>query len=70
MYSDHICRTSANEKDAIMSPWVLMGKLFAPQTWSQMSSMSFIDKCNLYFHDHDMLPLFVQVCGTEQYMVI
>ncbi|PLW53065.1 hypothetical protein PCANC_05810 [Puccinia coronata f. sp. avenae] len=52
--------TSANEKDAIMSPWVLMGKLFAPQTWSQMSSMSFIDKCNLYFHDHDMLPLFVQ----------
>ncbi|WAQ87077.1 hypothetical protein PtA15_7A807 [Puccinia triticina] len=52
--------TSENEKDAIMSPWTLMSKLFAPQTWSQMSSMTFIDKCNLYFHDHDMLPLFVQ----------
>lgn len=52
--------TSENEKDAIISPWALMGKLFAPQTWSQMSSLSFIDKCNLYFQDHDMLPLFVQ----------
>ncbi|POW22569.1 hypothetical protein PSHT_01037 [Puccinia striiformis] len=52
--------TSENEKDAIMSPWTLMSKIFAPQTWSQMSSLSFIDKCNLYFHDHSMLPLFVQ----------
>ncbi|KAA1072447.1 hypothetical protein PGT21_034457 [Puccinia graminis f. sp. tritici] len=52
--------TSENEKDAIMSPWALMSKIFAPQTWSQMSSMTFIDKCNLYFHDHDMLPLLVQ----------
>jgi len=52
--------TSENEKDVIVSPWILMSKIFGPQTWSQTSSMTFIDKCNLYFHDHDMLPLFVQ----------
>jgi len=52
--------TSENEKDVIVSPWILMRKIFGPQTWSQTSSMTFIDKCNLYFHDHDMLPLFVQ----------
>ncbi|KAI8452350.1 replication factor C subunit 1 [Phakopsora pachyrhizi] len=50
----------ANEKNTIVSPWSLTSKLFAPQTWSQNSSMTLMDKCDLYFQDHDMLPLFVQ----------
>ncbi|MBW0475959.1 hypothetical protein O181_015674 [Austropuccinia psidii MF-1] len=50
----------ANEKNTVVSPWLLMSKLFAPQTWSATSSMSFMDRCDLYFQDHDMLPLFVQ----------
>ncbi|KAH9819105.1 replication factor RFC1 C terminal domain-containing protein, partial [Melampsora americana] len=49
-----------NEKNTIASPWSLVHKLFSPQTWAQASSMSFMDKCDLYFQDHDMLPLFVQ----------
>lgn len=49
-----------NEKNTIVSPWSLVYKLFSPQTWAQACSMSFMDKCDLYFQDHDMLPLFVQ----------
>ncbi|KAG0151395.1 hypothetical protein CROQUDRAFT_719858 [Cronartium quercuum f. sp. fusiforme G11] len=59
-FDDAVKLAAMNEKNTIVSPWALMSQLFAPKTWGQACSLTFMDKCNLYFQDHDMLPLFVQ----------
>lgn len=43
------------------TPWTLMNKLFAPVTWAPNSGLSLAEKEGIYFVDHDMLPMFVQV---------
>ena len=48
-----------NEKNALQTPWTLYGKLFSPQAFSPVSGLSLNDKQELYFHDHQTLPLFV-----------
>ncbi|GAA5961484.1 hypothetical protein JCM3765_003600 [Sporobolomyces pararoseus] len=49
-----------NEKNALQTPWTLYSKLFGPQSGSQVSGMSLNDKLEIYFQDHQMMPLFVQ----------
>ncbi|GAA5992920.1 hypothetical protein JCM5350_007801, partial [Sporobolomyces pararoseus] len=49
-----------NEKNALQTPWTLYSKLFGPQAGSQVSGMTLNDKLEVYFQDHQMMPLFVQ----------
>ncbi|GAA6020636.1 hypothetical protein JCM11491_001129 [Sporobolomyces phaffii] len=49
-----------NEKNALQTPWTLYSKLFGPQAGSGVSGMTLNDKIDVYFHDHAMMPLFVQ----------
>lgn len=49
-----------SSKNAIATPWTLYSKLFAPQAFSPVSSMSLNDKLDIYFQDHSLMPLFVQ----------
>ncbi|GAA5926210.1 replication factor C subunit 1 [Sporobolomyces koalae] len=49
-----------NEKNTIQTPWTLYSKIFGPQAGSAVSGMTLNDKLDVYFHDHAMMPLFVQ----------
>ncbi|ORY75974.1 replication factor RFC1 C terminal domain-domain-containing protein [Leucosporidium creatinivorum] len=49
-----------NEKNAIQTPWTLYSKLTAPQAFGNVSGMTLNDKQELYFQDHQIMPLFVQ----------
>jgi replication factor C subunit 1 len=48
-----------NEKNSIQTPWTLYSKLFGPQSFSPVSGMTLGDKMEVYFQDHQMMPLFV-----------
>lgn len=49
-----------NEKNTIQTPWTLYSKLTAPQAFGNVSGMTLNDKQELYFQDHQIMPLFVQ----------
>ncbi|KDE09469.1 hypothetical protein MVLG_00371 [Microbotryum lychnidis-dioicae p1A1 Lamole] len=49
-----------NEKNMIQTPWTLYGKLFSPGSFAPNSAMSLNEKLEVYFHDHSIMPLFVQ----------
>lgn len=49
-----------SEKNTIQTPWSLYNKLFGPQAFSNVSGMTLNDKLDLYFNDHQIMPLFVQ----------
>ncbi|XP_034114880.2 replication factor C subunit 1 [Drosophila albomicans] len=44
-------------KDLKLGPWEVVRKVF---TADEHKQMSFYDKCDLFFHDYSMAPLFVQ----------
>ncbi|XP_034486771.1 replication factor C subunit 1 [Drosophila innubila] len=44
-------------KDLKLGPWDVVRKVF---TADEHKQMSFYDKCDLFFHDYSMAPLFVQ----------
>ncbi|KAH8359085.1 hypothetical protein KR093_004234 [Drosophila rubida] len=44
-------------KDLKLGPWEVVRKVF---TADEHKHMSFYDKCDLFFHDYSMAPLFVQ----------
>ncbi|ALC45390.1 Gnf1 [Drosophila busckii] len=68
---NHIALLSANEqlperadaaqhvaaKDLKLGPWEVVRKVFTAEDHKQMS---IYDKCDLFFHDYSMAPLFVQ----------
>lgn len=49
-----------NEKNTIQTPWTLYNKLMGPQAFSSVSGMTLNDKQEIYFQDHQILPLFMQ----------
>ncbi|GAA6048823.1 hypothetical protein JCM3770_003639 [Rhodotorula araucariae] len=49
-----------NEKNTLQTPWTLYSKLFGPQAFAPVSGLSLSDKNDVYFHDHSIMPLFVQ----------
>ncbi|BGP50272.1 DNA replication factor C complex subunit Rfc1 [Rhodotorula kratochvilovae] len=49
-----------NEKNTLQTPWTLYSKLFGPQAFAPVSGLSLTDKVEVYFHDHSIMPLFVQ----------
>lgn len=57
---DAIRSARMSEKNTIQTPWSLYSKLFGPQSFSSVSGMTLNDKLDLYFNDHQIMPLFVQ----------
>ena len=48
-----------NHKNALLTPWALYSKLTGPQAFSNVSGMTLNDKLEVYFQDHQMMPLFM-----------
>ncbi|XP_075211056.1 germ line transcription factor 1 [Lycorma delicatula] len=46
-----------SEKYVKLGPWDVLRKVFSE---SDLKTMSFYDKCDLFFHDYSIAPLFVQ----------
>ncbi|KAM7364266.1 germ line transcription factor 1 [Cochliomyia hominivorax] len=51
------------EKDLKMGPWEVVRKVFSAE---EHKNMSFNDKCDLFFHDYSLAPLFVQ----QNYLIV
>ncbi|KAI8120769.1 Replication factor C subunit 1 [Lucilia cuprina] len=51
------------EKDLKMGPWEVVRKVFSAD---EHKTMSFNDKCDLFFHDYSLSPLFVQ----QNYLIV
>ncbi|XP_075145168.1 replication factor C subunit 1-like [Haematobia irritans] len=51
------------QKDLKMGPWDVVRKVFSAD---EHKNMSFYDKCDLFFHDYSLAPLFVQ----QNYLIV
>ncbi|KAI9579253.1 replication factor C subunit 1 [Glossina fuscipes] len=51
------------QKDLKMGPWEVVRKVFSAE---EHKTMSFNDKCDLFFHDYSLAPLFVQ----QNYLIV
>ncbi|XP_073821314.1 germ line transcription factor 1 [Musca autumnalis] len=51
------------QKDLKMGPWDVVRKVFSAD---EHKTMSFYDKCDLFFHDYSLAPLFVQ----QNYLIV
>lgn len=55
--SDESSKDSKAKKDLKMGPWDVVRKVFSAD---EHKTMTFFDKCDLFFHDYSIGPLFVQ----------
>ncbi|XP_061394264.1 replication factor C subunit 1 [Musca vetustissima] len=51
------------QKDLKMGPWDVVRKVFSAD---EHKNMTFYDKCDLFFHDYSLAPLFVQ----QNYLIV
>ncbi|TIB26034.1 hypothetical protein E3P88_01310 [Wallemia ichthyophaga] len=49
-----------NQKFTIQTPWTVMSNLFSPHMFGATSTSTLGSKADYYFHDHSLIPLFVQ----------
>ena len=50
-----------NEKYTVMNPFDITTKIFGPYLFSATARESLGEKMDLYFQDHSLVPLFIQV---------
>lgn len=53
--------SAANQKFGMQTPWTLYGDLSSPGMFHPNNKKTLNDKTDLYFQDHSILPLMVQV---------
>ena len=54
-------RGKMNEKYTVMNPFDITTKILGPYLFSATARESLGEKSDLYFQDHSLVPLFVQV---------
>ena len=54
-------RVQDNQKFSIQTPWTVMSNLFSPHMFGPTNQKPLAAKADYYFHDHSLIPLFVQV---------
>lgn len=59
-FDDSKALSKAWEKEIILKPFDIVGRLLSGATFAPNSGMSLQNKMELYFHDHDFAPLMVQ----------
>lgn len=52
--------TQAWEKNVVLSPFDITGKLLSGGLWAPSNKATLNDKIELYFNDHDFVPLMIQ----------
>ncbi|SEI30754.1 YALIA101S01e06898g1_1 [Yarrowia lipolytica] len=52
--------TQSWEKNVVLSPFDITGKLLSGGLWAPSSKATLNDKIELYFNDHDFVPLMIQ----------
>jgi hypothetical protein len=60
-----LCSAKENEKHTIMTPFNVISKMFGPYMFSATARETLNEKMEYYFHDHQFMGLFVQVCVHE-----
>ncbi|TIC28236.1 DNA replication factor C, large subunit [Wallemia mellicola] len=53
-------RVQDNQKFSIQTPWTVMSNLFSPHMFGPTNQKPLAAKADYYFHDHSLIPLFVQ----------
>ena len=59
-FEDSNAMTKAWEKNVILKPWDIVGKIMRPQMFAQSSTATLNEKTELYFNDHEFSYLMLQ----------